>query len=311
MNTDYTELIELILDHMGDRATEEQLSRLGTVLKTDETARDLYLQLADSHSCLAVDESLWVDRKNVSIALGVQLSSANQQWFSKRSYLSAAAGVVFGMVCSSVLFAYAIPRMKLERQRVIEVFNESFEDANVRLGRGFPSDAGAWSGDCDAVVKAENEVLPVDGQHMARLSPSENRKFCSLTRIVDVADFFQSSLNESRTVEVIASFHGMNTEWVDRNQIRLAAFAEEPQDVKAIWNADSRLEQALLHLGRTVRMKRGERGWQTLKVSMEIPTGTRSLVIHLGSGTADDSGTKTNHYLDAVQVQFINKKGSQ
>ncbi len=125
-----------------------------------------------------------------------------------------------------------------------------------------------------------------------------------------MADFPQSSPTEMRTVEVIASFQGMDTEWADRNQIRLAAFAEEPQDVKAIWNGDGPLEQALLHLERTVRMKRGAPGWQTRKVSMEIPVGTSRLVIDFGVGTADDAGPKTNHYLDSIHVQFVIKKGS-
>ena len=140
---------------------------------------------------------------------------------------------------------------------------------------------------------------------MARLAPIAGRKFCAAERIVDLAKFPLISGTESRLVEVTALFHGMDSEWADRNQIRLAAFAEAPKDVKAIWNSDSRLDQVLQHLGRTVTVKPGEHGWQTLKVSMEIPTGARSLVIHLGAGVADDAGPKTLHYIDDVRAQFV------
>jgi len=209
------------------------------------------------------------------------------------------------MFCSSVVFAYAVPRMRMDRHRVVPLFNERFEDVKAVFGRGFPNDADGWSGDFDAVVSTDGAISPKEGQHMARLAPIAGRKFCAAERIVDLAKFPLTSSTESRMVEVTASFHGIDSEWPDRNQIRLAAFAEAPKDVKAIWNGDSRLDQVLQHLGRTVTVKPGEHGWQTLKVSMEIPTGARSLVIHLGAGAADDAGPKTLHYIDDVRAQFV------
>jgi hypothetical protein len=193
----------------------------------------------------------------------------------------------------------------MDRHRVVPLFNERFEDVKAVFGRGFPNDASGWSGDFSSVVSAEDGKSPTEGQHMARLTPAADRKFCAAARIVDLAAFPLSSATETRILEVSASFHGMDSERANRSQIRLAAFAEAPQDVKAIWNADTRLEQALQHVGRTVKMKRGEHGWQKLKVSMEIPAGTRSLVIHLGAGTADDAGPKTLHYLDDVHAQIV------
>ena len=225
------------------------------------------------------------------------------RWLTWRPLTAAAAGIVFGMFCTSVVFAYAVPRMRMDRHRVVPLFNERFEDVKAVFGRGFPNDADGWSGDFDAVVSTDGAISPKEGQHMARLAPIAGRKFCAAERIVDLAKFPLTSSTESRMVEVTASFHGIDSEWPDRNQIRLAAFAEAPKDVKAIWNSDSRLDQVLQHLGRTV--KPGEHGWQTLKVSMEIPTGARSLVIHLGAGVADDAGPKTLHYIDDVRAQFV------
>lgn len=271
----------------------------------------MYLQLADIHSCLAVDERLWVANSSPSIESIVQLRPAIQPWLAKRSLSATAAGLVFGMVCSSVVFAYTMPRMKLDRQRVIQIFEESFEDLNAKYDRGFPRDVGGWSGEIETVVAAEGGVSPKEGQYMARLAPVGNRKFCPVARIVDLAEYPLNNATETRTVEVTASFHGMDSKWADRNQIRLAAFAEAPQEVKAIWNNDGLLEQALLHLGRTVKMKQGQQGWQTLTATMDIPAGTRSLVIHFGAGTADDAGPKTKHYLDAIHVQFVIKEGSE
>jgi hypothetical protein len=226
-------------------------------------------------------------------------------WLSWRPLTAAAAGLVIGLFSASMVFAYAVPRMRMDRHRVVPLFNERFEDVKAVFGRGFPNDADGWSGDFDAVVSTDGAISPKEGQHMARLAPIAGRKFCAAERIVDLAKFPLISGTESRMVEVTASFHGIDSEWADRNQIRLAAFAEAPKDVKAIWNSDRRLDQVLQHLGRTVSVKPGEHGWQTLKVSMEIPAGTRSLVIHLGAGVADGAGPKTLHYIDDVRAQFV------
>lgn len=289
---------ELIQHYLHGEATDAEVAELDRLLASDRALRrKLIVETGiDAGLCEIARE-----RASQPSAVVPRRSA----WFSWRPLTAAAAGIVFGMFCTSVVFAYAVPRMRMDRHRVVSLFNERFEDVKAVFGRGFPNDADGWSGDFDAVVSTDGAISPKEGQHMARLAPIAGRKFCAAERIVDLAKFPLISGTESRMVEVTASFHGMDSEWADRNQIRLAAFAEAPKDVKAIWNSDSRLDQVLQHLGRTVTVKPGEHGWQTLKVSMEIPVGTRSLVIHLGAGVADDAGPKTLHYIDDVRAQFV------
>jgi len=309
------------MEHM---TIDELLQRWSDGSITADELRELTAKLAkpEHQSALLDDwllESSLPDRLPVAAVAGLHESAMNRRieriapvrakqwagWLSWRPLTAAAAGLVIGLFSASMVFAYAVPRMRMDRHRVVPLFNERFEDVKAVFGRGFPNDADGWSGDFDAVVSTDGAISPKEGQHMARLAPIAGRKFCAAERIVDLAKFPLISGTESRMVEVTASFHGMDSEWADRNQIRLAAFAEAPKDVKAIWNSDSRLDQVLQHLGRTVTVKPGEHGWQTLKVSMEIPTGARSLVIHLGAGAADDAGPKTLHYIDDVRAQFV------
>jgi len=42
-----------------------------------------------------------------------------------------------------------------------------------------------------------------------------------------------------------------------------------------------------------------------LGASIEIPPGTRSVVISLGAGMVDSSDDKSNHYLDDVRVSLV------
>jgi len=287
--------LELMRLYLEGVASLEETQELESLIVKDASVRQDFLRYTHLDSALA-----GVRRSQPSVVV-----PRRSVWLSWRPLTAAAAGIVFGMFCTSVVFAYAVPRIRMDRHRVVPLFNERFEDVKAVFGRGFPNDADGWSGDFDAVVSTDGAISPKEGQHMARLAPIAGRKFCAAERIVDLAKFPLTSSTESRMVEVTASFHGIDLEWPDRNQIRLAAFAEAPKDVKAIWNSDSRLDQVLQHLGRTVTVKPGEHGWQTLKVSMEIPTGARSLVIHLGAGVADDAGPKTLHYIDDVRAQFV------
>lgn len=301
MNRDQKKrLTELFTAHAADSLTPEEHEELQAHLRNDAEAR-----------------RWWFVHQDVEIGLRAQVvagrftapkapkTRAIFPWLSWRPLTAAAAGLVFGLFSAAMAFALAVPRMKLDHQRVVPLFQESFEEVNAPPGRGFPREAGVWSGDFSAVVSAEEGRSPKEGLLMARLAPVEGRKFCVAARIVDLAELPPGSATETRTVEVSASFHGMDSEGGNQNQIRLAAFAEAPQEVKAIWNQDARLEQALLHLGRTVKTKPGEDGWQTLKASMEIPAGTRSLVIYLGAAVANEAEPKTPHYLDDIHAQIL------
>ena len=56
--SDLTDLIHAFLD---GRATDAEAVRLNELLLADPAAREEYVRLADVHSCLAVDEQLWVE----------------------------------------------------------------------------------------------------------------------------------------------------------------------------------------------------------------------------------------------------------
>ena len=53
------ELREWIDAYLTGKVSEVQAEALSTRLREDESARELFLQLADVHACLAVDEALW------------------------------------------------------------------------------------------------------------------------------------------------------------------------------------------------------------------------------------------------------------
>ena len=312
MNIPPLELAGLFNACMDGHATDEQITRLNALLRTNSVARDLYLQLADTHSTLSVDEQLWVEDPVESRVFAANSSARQGSWFdsfTSRPVTAAALGLVVGLFSASVLFAYVMPLEIVSSQKIVPLFAESFEDQTIVPQRRFPTSAEVWSGDLSSSIPAEAEFKPKDGERMVRLSPVETRKFSYAWRIVDVDAHPLPSGSKSRQLEVTASFRGNNPGISDRYQIRLAAFSEEPAEVKAIWNGPDMFDQVLQHVGRTVTTKPDDQGWKQLRATIEIPPGTRSLVISLAAGVADDSIPKTTHYLDDVHAKFFIREG--
>ena len=56
---------------------------------------------------------------------------------------------------------------------------------------------------------------------------------------------------------------------------------------------------------RTVNGRGPVSWWQTVQASMELPPGTRSVVISLAAGAAGDEQPPGSHYLDHVRVRFV------
>ena len=61
MTVDSSRLQTLVSVALDGVATDEQRQELNQVLRADAAARDLFLQCADLHACLSVDEQAWVE----------------------------------------------------------------------------------------------------------------------------------------------------------------------------------------------------------------------------------------------------------
>jgi hypothetical protein len=107
-------------------------------------------------------------------------------------------------------------------------------------------------------------------------------------------------------VEISAAFNTPGEARPLQYQIRLAAFSQEPGEVRRIWNHESVLfDTVLQHVGRNVLTKPDQPGWQTVRASMEIPPGTRSLLISLAASEADSASAPKKYFLDDVRARLV------
>jgi hypothetical protein len=300
------ELDHLIHDCLEGCLSESEAARLSALLEDSAEARERYWATAAVHGVL--EDSL--QQASLRVITGQETRARNPvaRWFPWRPLASAAAGLAFGIFGASMVWAYALPMANRTAERTISTLTEGFENAKLTPPRGFPRQANEWSGDLSATVTAESGVTPVEGNRMARLEQASpnSRRFSYAWRIVDLAELPGPSVGESRKLEVSAAFNTPGEARPLHYQIRLAAFSQEPGEVRRIWNHEPVLfDTVLQHVGRNVRVEAGDPGWQLVQASMEIPPGTRSVLISLAASESDSASAPREYYLDDVHAQFV------
>ena len=300
------ELDHLIHGCLEDCLSESEAARLSALLEHSAEARERYWATASVHGLL--EDSLQQASLRVITGQEARAQAPAMSRSHRQPWAAATAGLAFGICGASMVWAYALPMASRTAERTISVLREGFESTEPGPSRGFPRQANEWSGDLAAPVTAESGVAPIEGERMARLEKPESsaRRFSYAWRILDLAEHSAPGEAETRKVEVTAAFNTPGEARPLHYQIRLAAFSQEPGEVRRIWNHEPVLfDTVLQHVGRNVITGADQPGWQTVQASMELPPGTRSVVISLAAGAADDEPPPGSHYLDQVSVRFV------
>lgn len=288
---------ELIRRCRDGEASPEELAQLESRLHEDAGFRLAYVRYM-----------------NLDVALG-SLSKASEQtglapaiafprrhsWPQWRPLTAAAAGIVFGLFGASVVYGM-VARHPFRAQTLLV---EGFENAAMPIESGVPARKNVWAGELLTPQGAKGQVAPAEGKLMGVLPPHERRKLSYAFRFLDVDSLPAAIAGQTRQIEVTARFHGERPGVRDRFQICLAAFSEDVTEAREIWNKAAVDEQALLHVTRTVKTEPDAFGWVTVHSVIDVPEGTKSLLVSLAAGVVHGDKTKTEHYLDDVQVRLI------
>lgn len=312
MKTDHEALSQLIHACLDGRATEAQVYGLNVRLREDAAARDLYLQLADTHSCLSVDEGLWMDPCAATGTPDLAVPPAPNRWFVWRPLLSAAAGIVVGMLCTTVVFAYVVPSLG----RVRTVFVETFESGTA-TAPGLPREEGKWGGDEAVVVGSTPGLKPRSGKRMLRFLNGSHRgensprsQWGDVYRLVDVRGMAGAGRTLAR---VSAGFSQGSGEGEGRFSGSVEAFALEeelstlPSPLTYVWlrqnnSASSFRRLALSPAG----------GWQDISVEIPVTPQTQFVLLHLAvsqDAPKIPSGVVQfpSQYMDDVKLELLNR----
>jgi len=300
-NSELDALIDACLDGRLSDAEADQLSQW---IEEFSEARERYWELASVHGL--IEQSM--QAASMKAATGEEMAQPLQvEGPARRPRINAvAAGMIFGILSASLGWAYTIPLVSQTQRESREIVFEGFEDANIKLSGRFPTIANEWFGGVRS-VPGTDAVLAAEGTRVAQFNAPIKSKFTYARYLIDLDEHPKPGEEHVRTVEVETSFFTSNPQEPSVFQIRLGAFSQEPEAVRPIWNDHETLfDTVLQHVGRNYITEPGEQtGWHKLRATMEIPTGTRSVVVSLGAGKDEPGDTASEHFVDAVRVQLV------
>ena len=296
-----------LLHKVRDEQDAQARSELNALLITDAAAR------REMASALVNEQALISTLRDQSIVSILNPEPASRtpttkspRWYSWRPLTAAAAGIVFGMLCTSVVFGYVSQQLAVQ-MTALQVFDAGLENG-APLDQGVPPHPGRWGADSARVVMAENGVRPVEGQRMLRLDPIPREKDVKnhASRVYQVIDLHQAApLAVNTEVQVVGSFCASKGEMTSRFMIRAVAFDEAPeQAMKDFW-PKAQSDEAV-SMSQRFETPAGDQDWHAFSLKMPLPPGSQTLVIVLASSAPEEESLQaTVSYLDDVQVSLI------
>jgi hypothetical protein len=310
MNTDWNDLIQR---HIAGLITDEEAQRLATALRADEALADLYVRHIGLEVALEANAaSAEVTRELLSVPATIR----PRPWLSWRSLIAAAAGIVFGMFCTSVVFAYTQAKSPVAVTRLLQLADADFESGPQIPAQGIPARAGVWSGDFSCAAVAENGITPRQGQRMLRLlrsdnelSPPNERSYVGeAAQVIDLRPLRGELSGVDQLLEVSAQFNaipappGLKYEF----NVKAAAFRGDIADAPRLWEDH---EASVSRSSHSMLADSEVATWQRVAVPLVVPSDADFLIIEgavvfreaqVEHGAVEFPG----HYVDQVEVRL-------
>jgi hypothetical protein len=300
------DLSVLVAGCLDGTATPADEALLAERMRTDAAARDLYLQLADLHACLAVDETLWIEPPLA------EPPSRRRAAGLGRLAAAAALGLAVGLCGAGFVSAYVVPLA----WRPVAILHESFEDGPPPLRTGMPHVADLWSGDDSAVVTAEQGVRPLHGAKMLRMQRAdydgkESRPGSSadMQRIIDLRGHDGAIAAGRAKLRVAVPFNATFPDG-EAYTCRVTVYALDTDSAAAADFSDMSAiaKSALAMAGKgSPSLDRDTCSWQTVETELRLPPGTSfalvvTSIVHQKPITRRP--TFDGHFIDGIRVNL-------
>ena len=289
------ELTALIHSFLDGAASDADAARLNDRLRADPEARTLYLELADLHASLAVDEAHWMAAAPAVESPAVPARRRRQQW---RPLGAAAAGLVLGVGTATLVWGFAAERPVSTESAVVALADGGFEMNAGPVAAGFPAQASVWSGDALEIIgtakNAQGTIIkPSAGRHMLRFvrtandvsDPGGRAISCDVFQIVDLQPLRESIPSGSDAVLELAVdvldarlFPKVTSTFL----CKVYTFQGDSASLRDVWPAPA---DTALSLGTTLRSSAGglPDAWKMMTTRCLLSAEADFAVIHLGA----------------------------
>jgi hypothetical protein len=314
-------LDELLLESRTRTLSAAEREELNATLRTHEGARSHAAQMLMDDAALAEElraaqmESLLTADSGGMLGAAQPFAEAKRRsgWFQWHPLTAAAAGLLLGLFCASVAWAYVAPAFG----KAITLLQESFESGRAPLVTGVPIEPGRWSGDYSEVVGEQQGVKPASGKKMLRFlrGDYEGRSIPSshssdVFRLVDVRPYRREFADGGAVVQLTAVFNAAPFPDDETFNATLTLFALDASLVgNEIMKGENVLSSDSLAFSRSSRVAidRDPATWQKVSNELRLPPGTEFLMIRMGM--SNDTKSKdmrrdsfAGHFADNVQL---------
>jgi hypothetical protein len=312
------ELTDLIHAFLDGRATDAEAVRLNDLLLADPAAREEYVRLADVHSCLAVDEQLWVqsvgqpgDGSQVFEPVRPRVSMLG------RPLPAAVVGLAVGLLGASLAFGYVVPFM----QHRATLLSEDFENGPAPVSIGLPATPGVWSGDSSEVVGPMQGVTPHSGGKMLRLlradypgksrSPVDPWRRVSYVadqwQLIDLRPYKSELMADGVVARISAALNAAEFPVSEEYRCSFSIHALDAKTAESLTPENPYvLSDASLAVidATSVSMDRDPQTWQIVGCELHVPPDASYLMVRVGVAHAFEQRREDfpGHYIDDVKL---------
>lgn len=221
-------------------------------------------------------------------------------WLSWRPLTSAAAGIIAGILTTTIVLAYTGPKIPEVSRIEIPLVDPGFEQLATPLAKSDSLATGLWTGDPTLVVTSGGaSAKPREGRAMLQMLSLESRRFCNIQQVVNVGHLIPPN---GCAMELSAAFFCDGPARKSRFRMRVRAFAERADELEA--SAENPMEFPIADLRRGIRVPPESTQWTTGKLELDLPPDTQTLVININA--IDLPGTSSaDQYLDDVKAALL------
>ena len=309
-----------LLQAVRDTHDTSARSELNTLLRENADARSTMARLM-------VDEQALINRlRDDSIVALLEPAPAAEtpmrtspRWFAWRPLTAAAAGLVIGLFSASMVFGFGVRSL----ERVVSLFQESFESGPAPLVTGMPQEVNLWSGDYAKIVETYEGVKPKDGTRMVRVLRSDFEGKASskpslqgdLMRVVDVRSFLREANGGEVVITLSALFNAAPFPEAEHYEGAVTLWALGPQ----FPTEENLMDDALAHsVGLCRPLDRDPATWQSTSTRLLLPPGTEMVLLKVSFTPVPASGknlsplpdhvTFAGHFVDDVRASVTIRK---
>ncbi len=310
-----TQLEQLIAKWRDGHLSDEEFRELTRALENPEARAalrdDWFLESALPEALRASPALQFALQPSPSQRLHSMAANRWTQWFSWQPLTAAAAGIVFGILCTSIVFGYSTPRSV---QQILTLVNAGFEEPAPPLPDGIPLQFGVWSGDYSEAVGEQQGITPHEGKQMFRFLRSDSGdSFPTLARhgnmyqLIDIKPWRDAIAGGTAVVDWYAWFNCIREQSNAPSQFEASmwAFTGETAFVRRNW--EEKLHQELAYSTWRVNADEDPKTWQRITGSLIVPPDTDFLVVEIKAIAGNEKPvngviTFPGHYADAVQM---------